>query len=100
MGSSFRTLNWKLSSTHLLLNDLLCHVLKDVFYSFLGLFFCTNPIEDIKKLRLITAIKTPYLPDGGFDLEAYDNLIHVQIENGVEGVIVGGTTGEGQLMSF
>ncbi|KAE8725982.1 4-hydroxy-tetrahydrodipicolinate synthase [Hibiscus syriacus] len=56
--------------------------------------------EDIKALRLITAIKTPYLPDGRFDLEAYDNLVNMQIENGTEGVIVGGTTGEGQLMSW
>ncbi|XP_068652340.1 4-hydroxy-tetrahydrodipicolinate synthase, chloroplastic-like [Aristolochia californica] len=57
-------------------------------------------VEDIKKLRLITAIKTPYLPDGRFDLEAYDALMHMQIVNGVEGVLVGGTTGEGQLMSW
>ncbi|MQL76838.1 hypothetical protein Taro_009231 [Colocasia esculenta] len=56
--------------------------------------------EDIKKLRLITAVKTPYLPDGRFDLEAYDSLINMQIDNGAEGVIVGGTTGEGQLMSW
>ncbi|KAL1828527.1 4-hydroxy-tetrahydrodipicolinate synthase, chloroplastic [Daucus carota subsp. sativus] len=56
--------------------------------------------DDIKSLRLITAIKTPYLPDGRFDLEAYDALVNMQIENGVEGVIVGGTTGEGQLMSW
>ncbi|GLT51905.1 hypothetical protein SLA2020_252790 [Shorea laevis] len=57
-------------------------------------------VEDIKSLRLITAIKTPYLPDGRFDLEAYDELVNMQIENGAEGVIVGGTTGEGQLMSW
>ncbi|CAL5331646.1 unnamed protein product [Camellia sinensis] len=56
--------------------------------------------EDIKSLRLITAIKTPYLPDGRFDLEAYDDLVNMQIEHGAEGVIVGGTTGEGQLMSW
>uniref|UniRef100_A0A7N0V4B7 4-hydroxy-tetrahydrodipicolinate synthase n=1 Tax=Kalanchoe fedtschenkoi TaxID=63787 RepID=A0A7N0V4B7_KALFE len=56
--------------------------------------------EDIKALRLITAIKTPYLPDGRFDLEAYDALVNMQISNGAEGVIVGGTTGEGQLMSW
>ncbi|XP_011017505.1 PREDICTED: 4-hydroxy-tetrahydrodipicolinate synthase 2, chloroplastic-like [Populus euphratica] len=56
--------------------------------------------EDIKSLRLITAIKTPYLPDGRFDLEAYDALVNMQIVNGSEGVIVGGTTGEGQLMSW
>lgn len=60
----------------------------------------STPVEDIKKLRLITAVKTPYLPDGRFDLEAYDRLIHCQIKNGVEGVIVGGTTGEGQLMGW
>ncbi|KAJ0438657.1 4-hydroxy-tetrahydrodipicolinate synthase [Helianthus annuus] len=56
--------------------------------------------DEIKSLRLITAIKTPYLPDGRFDLEAYDALVHMQIEDGVDGVIVGGTTGEGQLMSW
>ncbi|KAI4383740.1 hypothetical protein MLD38_009544 [Melastoma candidum] len=56
--------------------------------------------EDIKALRLITAIKTPYLPDGRFDLEAYDDLINMQIVQGAEAVIVGGTTGEGQLMSW
>ncbi|CAI9764805.1 unnamed protein product [Fraxinus pennsylvanica] len=57
-------------------------------------------VEEIKSLRLITAIKTPYLPDGRFDLEAYDALVNMQIEDGVEGVIVGGTTGEGQLMGW
>lgn len=57
-------------------------------------------VNEIKKLKLITAIKTPYLPDGRFDLEAYDSLLNMQIVNGVEGVIVGGTTGEGQLMSW
>jgi 4-hydroxy-tetrahydrodipicolinate synthase len=40
------------------------------------------------------------LPDGRFDLEAYDSLINMQIESGAEGVIVGGTTGEGHLMSW
>ncbi|RWW75804.1 hypothetical protein BHE74_00016145 [Ensete ventricosum] len=65
------------------------------------LIFCfRTSVDDIKGLRLITAIKTPYLPDGRFDLEAYDFLMHMQIVNGVEGVIVGGTTGEGQLMSW
>ncbi|GAB2222141.1 hypothetical protein Drorol1_Dr00013343 [Drosera rotundifolia] len=57
-------------------------------------------VDDIKSLRLITAIKTPYLPDGRFDTEAYDSLMNMQIEDGVEAVIVGGTTGEGQLMSW
>lgn len=57
-------------------------------------------VDDIKSLRLITAIKTPYLPDGRFDLEAYDALMNMQINGGAEAVIVGGTTGEGQLMSW
>uniref|UniRef100_A0ACD5UNS3 Uncharacterized protein n=1 Tax=Avena sativa TaxID=4498 RepID=A0ACD5UNS3_AVESA len=56
--------------------------------------------DDIKSLRLITAVKTPYLPDGRFDLQAYDSLINMQIESGADGVIVGGTTGEGHLMSW
>ena len=41
---------------------------------------CRTSAEDIKSLRLITAIKTPYLPDGRFDLEAFDDLVHMQIE--------------------
>lgn len=49
----------------------------------------------VADLRLITAIKTPYLPDARFD-----DLVHMQIENGAEAIIVGGTTGEGQLMSW
>ncbi|KAL2652875.1 hypothetical protein R1flu_021003 [Riccia fluitans] len=57
-------------------------------------------VEEIKKLRLITAIKTPYKPCGRFDLEAYDKLVRFQILNKVEGIIVGGTTGEGQLMDW
>ncbi|CAI7777167.1 unnamed protein product, partial [Closterium sp. NIES-54] len=57
-------------------------------------------IEQIKALSLVTAIKTPYLPDGRFDIDAYDYLVHHQIENGTEAIIVGGTTGEGHLMSW
>ncbi|KAG0573063.1 hypothetical protein KC19_VG145400 [Ceratodon purpureus] len=60
----------------------------------------SNSVKAVKNLRLITAIKTPYLPDGRFDLEAFDTLVDLQIANGVEGLIVGGTTGEGQLMTW
>ncbi len=60
----------------------------------------SRDVPSLKKLRLITAVKTPYLPNGKFDLRAYDRIIEHQIRNGVEGVIVGGTTGEGQLMSW
>ena len=57
-------------------------------------------MDRLKKLRLITAVKTPYLPNGKFDLPAYDSIVENQVSAGVEGVIVGGTTGEGQLMSW
>lgn len=50
-------------------------------------------LQVLKKTRLITAVKTPYREDGKFDLRAYDAHIQRQIDHGVEGVIVGGTTG-------
>eukprot|EP00439_Symbiodinium_sp_Y106_P034385 s923_g4.t1 len=41
----------------------------------------------LRKVRLITAVKTPYLPDGKVDLEAYEKIVEHQIANGVEGLI-------------
>eukprot|EP01025_Chloroclados_australasicus_P037034 TRINITY_DN3770_c0_g1_i2.p1 TRINITY_DN3770_c0_g1~~TRINITY_DN3770_c0_g1_i2.p1 ORF type:complete len:379 (-),score=37.11 TRINITY_DN3770_c0_g1_i2:544-1605(-) len=52
----------------------------------------------VANTRLLTAVKTPFLQNGKFDLDAYDAHVQNQIDNGVEGLIVGGTTGEGQLM--
>lgn len=60
----------------------------------------STSMEDLRATRLITALKTPYLPSGKFDLVSYDMFLEDQIRKGVEGVIVGGTTGEGQLMSW
>ncbi|KAK9802844.1 hypothetical protein WJX73_006666 [Symbiochloris irregularis] len=57
-------------------------------------------LQKLQSARLITALKTPYLENGRFDLAAYDRLVEHQIQNGVEGLIIGGTTGEGQLMSW
>ena len=57
-------------------------------------------IEQIKQASLITAIKTPYLSNGDIDLKTYDALVNAQIDNGVDGIVVGGTTGEGQLMNW
>jgi 4-hydroxy-tetrahydrodipicolinate synthase len=51
----------------------------------------------VKSSRLITAVKTPYSNTGRIDLNSLDNLIKFQIKNGVDGIIVGGTTGEGHL---
>jgi len=60
----------------------------------------TTATMELRKVRLITAVKTPYLPDGNVDTEAWDKLLEHQISNGVEGIIVGGTTGEGHLLSW
>ena len=48
----------------------------------------------------MTAIKTPYKQDGDVDLECYDFLVEAQIKNGVQGLIVCGSTGEGHLMDW
>ena len=57
-------------------------------------------MERVKSSRLITAVKTPYSNTGRIDLNSLDNLIQFQIKNGVDGIIVGGTTGEGHLMNW
>ena len=49
---------------------------------------------------LITAVKTPYSANGEIDLATYDELVKQQIDAGVDGIIVGGTTGEGHLLSW
>ena len=54
-------------------------------------------LEALQSALTITAIKTPYLENGRIDLDSYDKLIEQQVLGGVEGVIVGGTTGEGQV---
>ncbi|WP_114327447.1 4-hydroxy-tetrahydrodipicolinate synthase [Candidatus Colwellia aromaticivorans] len=57
----------------------------------------------MKRLRaasLITAIKTPYNAAGEVDLATYDKLVAKQIAAGVDGIVVGGTTGEGHLLSW
>jgi len=48
----------------------------------------------------MTAVKTPYCADGSLDIEAFDKHVEHQIANGVEGLIIGGTTGEGHLLSW
>jgi len=57
-------------------------------------------LEQIKQASLITAIKTPYLANGEIDIAKYDELVEIQIAAGVDGIVVGGTTGEGQLMNW
>jgi 4-hydroxy-tetrahydrodipicolinate synthase len=57
-------------------------------------------MEQIRKASLITAIKTPYNTQGDIDLDTYDYLIEQQINAKVDGIIVGGTTGEGHLLNW
>lgn len=57
-------------------------------------------MDRIKRARLITAIKTPYTFSGRIDLNTMDKIVEFQIANGVEGLVVGGTTGEGHLMNW
>ena len=57
-------------------------------------------MECIHKTRLFTDIKTPYTLDGRIDMEAFKKMVDFQIKNGVQGLVVGDTTGEGHLMYF
>lgn len=57
-------------------------------------------MKRLREASLITAIKTPYNQDGEIDLATYDVLVAEQIAAGVDGIIVGGTTGEGHLLSW
>jgi len=57
-------------------------------------------MKNIKAASLITAIKTPYNAQGEIDLVTYDQLVVQQIAAGVDGIVVGGTTGEGHLLSW
>ena len=57
-------------------------------------------MNKFKEASLITAIKTPYTATGEIDFKTYDILVKKQISAGVNGIVVGGTTGEGHLLSW
>jgi len=57
-------------------------------------------MKQLQSASLITAIKTPFDEKGGVDLTTYDVLVAEQIAAGVDGIVVGGTTGEGHLLSW
>ena len=57
-------------------------------------------MEKLRAASLITAIKTPYTTKGEIDLDTYDKLVAFQIASGIDGIIVGGTTGEGHLLDW
>src|SRR5436309_11328106 len=47
---------------------------------------------------ILTAMVTPFAPDGSVDEEAFVRLLHHLLENGSDGVVVAGTTGEGATL--
>lgn len=57
-------------------------------------------ISEIRQCSLITAIKTPFDSQGNIDLTCFDLLVEEQIKAGVDGLIIGGTTGEGHLLDW
>jgi len=57
-------------------------------------------MKRLQAASLITAIKTPYNAQGEICLTTYDALVAEQITAGVDGIVVGGTTGEGHLLSW
>ncbi len=57
-------------------------------------------ISQIQTNSLITAIKTPFDSNGKIDLSSFDYLVEQQIKHGVDGLIIGGTTGEGHLLDW
>lgn len=46
-----------------------------------------------------TALVTPFLEDGSLDLTAFEKLILTQVEAGIDGIVVFGTTGESPTLS-
>ena len=42
----------------------------------------------------ITALVTPFTEQGDIDLEAFDRLVDFQLQQGSDGLVIAGTTGE------
>jgi 4-hydroxy-tetrahydrodipicolinate synthase len=57
-------------------------------------------MKQFKAASLMTAIKTPFNNTGDIDFSTYDQLVAEQIKAGVDGIVVGGTTGEGHLLTW
>jgi 4-hydroxy-tetrahydrodipicolinate synthase len=49
--------------------------------------------------RVLTAIVTPFREDGAVDFESFQRLARNLVENGSDGVVVAGTTGESPTLS-
>ena len=49
--------------------------------------------------ELLTAIVTPFRADGSVDLDAFRSLAGFLIDNGSDGIVVAGTTGEAPTLT-
>ena len=49
--------------------------------------------------EILTAIVTPFKPDGSVDIQAFRLLAAHLVDNGSDGVVVTGTTGESPTLS-
>ena len=49
--------------------------------------------------RLLTAMLTPFKPDGSIDFGAAEKLATLLVADGSDGVVVAGTTGESPALS-
>jgi 4-hydroxy-tetrahydrodipicolinate synthase len=49
--------------------------------------------------RVVTAMVTPFGPDGQLDLDAAAVLARYLVDNGSDGIVVAGTTGEGPVLT-
>ena len=49
--------------------------------------------------EVLTAIVTPFGDDGSVDYESFRRLAQYLVENGSDGLVVTGTTGEGPTLS-
>jgi 4-hydroxy-tetrahydrodipicolinate synthase len=49
--------------------------------------------------EVLTAMVTPFRPDGSVDLDAFQELARFLVDNGSDGVVVAGTTGESPTLS-
>ena len=51
-------------------------------------------------VKVLAAITTPFGPDGGLDLDAFEAHVRWLDEAGLDGLFVAGTTGEGILLEY
>ena len=57
-------------------------------------------MQDLKKFKgLFSALLTPFNKDGSIKYDSIKDLVEFNIKNGIDGFYVGGSTGEGLLLS-